>query len=99
MKKSKIKNLSIIFGIIAVSSTVISCKKSYSCDCRTTYTDNKNIVRSLTKSEPISARMKYRQAEASCNQTEYQMNAVNANLNTDPFGKYYDITSICAVTW
>lgn len=95
MKKKSIIIMTAMSAIIALTS--ISCKKSYSCECVTTYTDGAGNFQYVTKIQPISEKMKDRQASAACSVSQEQMNTVNNDINTDLTGPYYDISSTCAV--
>jgi hypothetical protein len=83
--------------VLASISTFTSCKKSYSCECKTTYTDGNGDVITLTQTSPLSEKMKEKQASASCKESQTQMSYVNADLNTDPTGPYEDIATTCAI--
>jgi hypothetical protein len=83
--------------LLASMSVVTSCKKTYSCECKTTYTDGNSDVITLTQVKSIDEKMKEKQATASCKESEAQMNYVNDDLNADPTGSYYDINSTCAI--
>jgi hypothetical protein len=74
-----------------------SCKKVYSCECKTTYTDGNSDLITLTQVKSIDEKMKEKQATASCKESEEQMNYVNNDLNEDPTGPYTDIKSTCAL--
>lgn len=87
--------LSVLF--LASISTITSCRKSYSCVCVTSYTDDNGDPQTLLVTSPLSEKMKEKQASSSCDATETQMNYVNADLNADPTGTYYDITTICDI--
>lgn len=91
------KKLIIAAIVVASMSTVTSCKKSYSCECKTTYTDGNFDQITLTQVNSISEKMKEKQATASCKETQEQMNVVNNDLNEDPTGSYFDIKSTCAL--
>lgn len=77
--------------------TFTSCKKSYSCECKTTYTDGNGDVVTLTAIEPLSEKMKDKQANSACNATAAQMKVVNNDLNSDPTGVYEDLATTCTV--
>ncbi|MBP6755759.1 MAG: hypothetical protein KA210_06400 [Bacteroidia bacterium] len=83
--------------VLASVSMFTSCKKSYSCECKTTYTDGNGDVITLTQTSPLSEKMKEKQASASCKESQTQMSYVNADLNTDPTGPYEDIATTCAI--
>ena len=95
MKKRTVTVLMAAATIIAMTTT--SCKKSYSCECVTTYTDGAGDSWTLTKIDPIDEKMKDKQASAACAATQDQMKYVNDDLNADPTGPYVDITSTCKV--
>ncbi len=89
----------IVLSALLVTSVfvVTSCKKSYSCECKTTYTDGNFDQITLTQVKSIDEKMKEKQATASCKESETQMNYVNDDLNADPTGTYYDIKSTCTL--
>ena len=87
--------LSVLF--LASISTITSCRKSYSWVCVTSYTDDNGDPQTLLVISPLSEKMKEKQASSSCDATETQMNYVNADLNADPAGTYYDIATICDI--
>jgi hypothetical protein len=91
------KKLVIAVIVVASMSTITSCKKSYSCECKTTYTDGNGDLMILTSVNSLSEKMKEKQATASCKETQDQMNVVNNDLNEDPTGTYADIKSACAL--
>ena len=41
--------------------------------------------------------MKEKQATATCKESQTQMNSVNADLDADPTGPYFDLATTCAV--
>ena len=89
----------VLFSVLFLASisTFTSCKKSYSCLCVTSYTDDNGDPQTLLVTSPLSEKMKEKQASSSCDATEAQMNYVNADLNADPTGPYEDIATICAI--
>jgi hypothetical protein len=91
------KKLLLSVLVLASVSTFTSCKKSYSCECKTTYTDGAGDANTLTQVSSLSEKMKEKQATASCKESQTQMNSVNADLNADPTGPYFDIATTCAV--
>ena len=99
-RKLKTKNMKkLLFSalLLAGLSTFTSCKKAYSCECKTTYTDGNGDGISLTQVSALDEKMKEKQATSSCKESQTQMNAVNADLNADPTGPYEDIASTCIV--
>ena len=96
--KTMRKITSICAGVALMTGlTFTSCKKSYSCECKTTYTDGNGDPITLTSIEPLSEKMKDKQATSACNATAAQMKVVNDDLNADPTGVYEDLTTTCAV--
>jgi hypothetical protein len=76
-------------------TTITSCKKAYSCECTTVSTIN-GVSEETTSSIPLSEKMKEKQGEASCNQTEDQMNSLNDELVADTANVTYDdLTTTC----
>ncbi len=91
------KKLVLSAFVLVCLSAMTSCKKSYSCECVTTYTDGNGSEVTLTQVKAMDEKMKDAQASASCKETEAQMNYVNDDLNADPNGTYADISSACSV--
>ena len=89
----------VLFSVLFLASisTFTSCKKSYSCVCVTSYTDDNGDPQTLSVNSPFSEKMIEKQASSSCDATETQMNSVNADLNADPTGPYEDIATICDI--
>ncbi len=84
--------------VIASMSVVTSCKKSYSCECTTrAVTLNGDIINPSTKVVALSEKMKEKQADASCKQTEDQMNAVNTGIVNDSNNDYVSMETGCAI--
>jgi hypothetical protein len=96
--KTMRKITSICAGVALMAGlTFTSCKKSYSCECNTSYTDGNGDQITLTKIEPLSEKMKDNQASSACNATAAQMKVVNDDLNADPTGVYEDLKTTCTV--
>lgn len=91
------KKLFITTIVIASMASFTSCKKAYSCECVTTYTDTTGTAITLTQVKSIDEKMKEKQAESTCNQSEDQMNYVNDDLNSDTNGIYEDLNTTCAL--
>ena len=91
------KKVLLLITVFFVSGMITSCKKDYSCECVTTYTDGNGDPVTITKTESMNAKMKLSQASESCMVTEEQMNHVNDDLNTEPTGMYEDLLSTCSV--
>jgi len=83
--------------LLAGLSTFTSCKKAYSCECKTTYTDGNGDAITLTQVSALDEKMKEKQATSSCKESQTQLNVVNADLNADTAGTYDDIKSTCLV--
>ena len=83
--------------LLAGLSTFTSCKKAYSCECKTTYTDGDGDAMTLTQVSSLDEKMKESQADASCAQTEEQMNAQNAAIVADDNNDYDAMVTACEV--
>ena len=74
-----------------------SCKKVYSCECSTVATTINNDVLTTSKVYSLDEKMKESQADASCAQTEEQMNAQNAAIVADDNNDYDAMVTACEV--
>jgi hypothetical protein len=91
----KTKKLIVASLVLISAAFTTSCKKSYGCECKTTYTDGNGDLITLTQTKAIDEKMKEKQATASCTESEAQMTYVNNDLNADPTGSYEDIKTTC----
>ena len=83
--------------LLAGLTTMTSCKKVYSCDCSTVATTINNDVLTTSKVYSLDEKMKESQADASCAQTEEQMNAQNAAIVADDNNDYDAMVTACEV--
>ncbi|MEI8136059.1 MAG: hypothetical protein WCH21_01915 [Bacteroidota bacterium] len=83
--------------LLAGLTTMTSCKKVYSCECSTLATTINNDVLTITKVYSLEQKMKEKQADASCAQTEEQMNAQNAAILADVNNDYDAMVTVCDV--
>lgn len=83
--------------LLAGLTTMTSCKKVYSCDCSTVATTINNDVLTTSKVYSLDEKMKESQADASCAQTEEQMNAQNAAIVADDNNDYDAMVTVCEV--
>jgi len=80
--------------LLAGLSTFTSCKKSYSCEC-TTVTTVDGVSESSSQIVALGEKMKEKQGDASCDQTEAQMNSLNDEIVADVDNNYDDLTTVC----
>jgi hypothetical protein len=83
--------------LLAGLTTMTSCRKVYSCECSTVATTFNNDVLTSTKIFSLDEKMKEGQADASCAQTEEQMNAHNAAIVADENNDYDAMVTACDV--
>jgi hypothetical protein len=83
--------------LLAGLTTMTSCKKVYSCECSTLATTINNDVLTTSKVYSLDEKMKESQADASCAQTEEQMNAQNAAIVADDNNDYDAMVTACEV--
>jgi hypothetical protein len=83
--------------LLAGLTTMTSCKKVYSCECSTVVTTINNDVLTSTEIFSLDEKMKEAQADASCSQTEEQMNAQNAAIVADDNNDYDAMVTACDV--
>jgi hypothetical protein len=83
--------------LLAGLTTMTSCKKVYSCECSTVVTTINNDVLTSTEIFSLDEKMKEAQADASCAQTEEQMNAQNAAIVADDNNDYDAMVTACDV--
>ena len=81
--------------LLAGITTMTSCKKVYSCECSTVATTFNNDILTSTKIFSLDEKMKIAQADASCAQTEEQMNAQNAVIVADLNNDYGAMITTC----
>ena len=83
--------------LLAGLTTMTSCRKVYSCECSTVVTTINNDVLTSTEIFSLDEKMKEAQADASCSQTEEQMNAQNAAIVADDNNDYDAMVTACDV--
>lgn len=84
--------------LLASMAAITSCKKSYSCECVTQGLTSTNvIINPITKVVAISEKMKEKQADASCTQTEDQMNALNTEIVNKSNSDYTMLETVCGI--
>jgi hypothetical protein len=80
--------------VLASMFAITSCKKTYSCECKTTLKDpSTGATETHTETKPISQKMKEKQAQSACNQTAEQIVATTYTFSAG----YYDVTSVCGI--
>ena len=89
------KKLVIAAIVLASMSTITSCRKSYSCECVTAYTDDNGDINVVSEVISIGEKMKEKQAGATCDQTEIQMNKVNDDLELNVANNISDASTAC----
>jgi hypothetical protein len=80
--------------LLAGLSTITSCKKDYSCECTTAAVIGVDVVTS-TKIVALSEKMKEKQGDAACAQTETQMNSLNNEIVADVDNVYDALVTTC----
>jgi hypothetical protein len=91
------KKLFITAMVIASVSSITSCKKVYSCECVTTV-DISGVTETTTEVIELTEKMKEKQAESACNQSEDQMNSLNDELVADTDNvSYDDLNTTCSL--
>lgn len=81
--------------VLASISTFTSCKKSYSCECKTVTTID-GVSETSSQVVALGEKMKEKQGEATCDQTEIQMNSLNDEIIADTDNvSYDDLTTTC----
>lgn len=83
--------------LLAGLTTMTSCKKVYSCECSTVASTFNNDVLTSKEIFSLDEKMKEAQADASCAQTEEQMNAQNAAIVADENNDYVTMVTACEV--
>ena len=69
--------------IVAVAAlTAFSCKKEYTCDCETKWTDSNGTMVNKNSSEKYSAKLTEKQAKAACEHEEQSLKNTFDNINT-----------------
>jgi hypothetical protein len=81
--------------LLAGLSTITSCKKDHACSCSTVTTVD-GVSETSIQIVSLGEKMKEKQGEASCDQTEIQMNTLNDELVADTSNvSYDDLTTTC----
>jgi len=88
------KKLLLSVLVLAGISTFTSCKKEYSCECTTVATIDGEIV-STSKIVALGEKMKEKQGNAACDQTESQMNSLNTEIVADSANVYDFLATVC----
>ena len=95
------KKVGLLIAVFAVSGITMSCKKSYSCSCTTTFTVTGSDPQSSTRLEPLTEKMTKKQAKAACAQAEKQMNdnnmLINYGFSSASSGFDVSVSSTCVV--
>lgn len=86
--KNKFRNATILVAVIA-GSTLVSCKKSFSCSCKTTVSTTGYSSSSEVK-EAYSLKMKEKQAKAACDNTKEIVEKQAKDLNQG-----YNVSTSC----
>ena len=84
----------ILLTIIAIAATFTSCKKSYSCECTSSFTETGYGTYSETTIDAYSEKMKEKQAIAACKETESKLSYANAGHAEDIEYLTGDITTV-----
>lgn len=80
--------------LIATAATYSSCKKSYSCECTSSFTETGYGTYSETTIDTYSEKMKEKQAKAACKETESKLSYANAGHAEDIEYFSGDITTV-----
>ena len=95
------KKVILLIAVFVVSGMAISCKKSYSCACRTIFTVSGSDPETLTRVEPLTEKMTKKQAKAACAQAEKQMSdnntIINYGLSSPSSGVEVTVLSTCSL--
>ncbi len=82
--------------LLAGLSTITSCKKDYSCECTTAAVIGGDVV-TTTKIVALSEKMKEKQGNAACDQTQDQMNSFNSEIISDTANVYDALATECTL--
>lgn len=84
--------------LLAGITTMTSCKKVYSCECKTVVETETSDPYTVSKVFSLDQKMKEAQADASCAQTSSQISAQNQEIiNNDPNDEYVSMVTTCSV--